>query len=248
MNTTQYRQAPKSSAPLPPLFDPARELEQLIGRSGCYCFAYDYRSRRFPYVSAGVQRILGYDRRAWQIGGLDALLQAVHPADRHALQQVNHRIANELQQCRADERSDLSFVYALRLITADGRVLHLSHHVALLQLAPDGTPLSAFTMVTDITPFRQRPECRLHVRQRGPEGEVPVRTIPLGPEPETDFTPRECEVLKLVARGLSSREIARRLFISYNTVCTHRKNLLRKADVGCTVELIDVAREMGLVG
>ena len=52
---------------------------------------------------------------------------------------------------------------------------------------------------------------------------------PAPPDPELDsLTPREREVLRLIARGYTYREIAKELFISVKTVETHVSNVLRK--------------------
>ena len=45
------------------------------------------------------------------------------------------------------------------------------------------------------------------------------------------LTKREIEVVRAIARGLSTKEIARQLFISENTVETHRQNIFEKLDV-----------------
>ena len=45
------------------------------------------------------------------------------------------------------------------------------------------------------------------------------------------LTPREVEVLHLIARGCSYREVARRLGVSAHTVCSHIKNAYRKLEV-----------------
>ena len=52
------------------------------------------------------------------------------------------------------------------------------------------------------------------------------------------ISPREKEVLKLVADGFSSKQIADRLFISNHTAITHRKNLIEKFNVKNTAQLI----------
>ncbi|MEZ5022686.1 MAG: helix-turn-helix transcriptional regulator [Chitinophagales bacterium] len=52
------------------------------------------------------------------------------------------------------------------------------------------------------------------------------------------ITHREMEILQLIAIGLTSGEIAKKLFISKNTVETHRKNLLGKLNVKNTAALL----------
>ena len=52
------------------------------------------------------------------------------------------------------------------------------------------------------------------------------------------LTSRELEVVKLISEGLTSQEIAKKLFISARTVETHRSNLLSKADAKNSMELL----------
>jgi DNA-binding NarL/FixJ family response regulator len=61
------------------------------------------------------------------------------------------------------------------------------------------------------------------------------------------FSRREKEVLELLAKGFSSRDISARLFITEKTVESHRKNLVVKAKVKNTNELIAYAFVRGLI-
>jgi DNA-binding NarL/FixJ family response regulator len=61
------------------------------------------------------------------------------------------------------------------------------------------------------------------------------------------FSKREKEVLKLMAKGFSSRDISSRLFITEKTVESHRKNLVQKAKVKNTNELIAYASLRGFI-
>ncbi|GAA4746013.1 response regulator [Flavisolibacter ginsenosidimutans] len=64
---------------------------------------------------------------------------------------------------------------------------------------------------------------------------------------EVPLTKREKEILKLVAEGLSSQEIADKLFISLRTVETHRLNINQKLDVKNTAGLVKEAIKRGLM-
>lgn len=71
-------------------------------------------------------------------------------------------------------------------------------------------------------------------------------------EPETqsslaELTPREQEILTLVAEGLSSPEIAIRLVISSKTVDRHRENIMRKLNLHSRVDLVKYAIKEGLI-
>jgi two-component system response regulator NreC len=61
------------------------------------------------------------------------------------------------------------------------------------------------------------------------------------------LTPREMEVLKLIAEGYKSKEIAEHLFISVNTVEKHRNNIMKKLDLHSASGLTAFAIKKGLV-
>lgn len=61
------------------------------------------------------------------------------------------------------------------------------------------------------------------------------------------LTPRELEILALMAEGLSNREIAARAFVSENTVKTHASRVLDKLGAARRTQAIQRARELRLV-
>jgi DNA-binding NarL/FixJ family response regulator len=61
------------------------------------------------------------------------------------------------------------------------------------------------------------------------------------------LTPREQEVMILVAEGLSTNQISERLFISPKTVENHRSRIMQKLDLHNTIELARYATKLGLI-
>ena len=65
--------------------------------------------------------------------------------------------------------------------------------------------------------------------------------------PGTQLTPRQREVLQLVAEGHSTKEIARRLDLSVKTVDTHRSQLMKLLDIHEVAGLVRYAMRVGLI-
>jgi len=66
-------------------------------------------------------------------------------------------------------------------------------------------------------------------------------------QPEDLLTPRQREVLQLIAEGHSTKEIARRLDLSVKTVETHRTQLMKQLDIHEVAGLVRYAMRAGLV-
>jgi ATP/maltotriose-dependent transcriptional regulator MalT len=64
---------------------------------------------------------------------------------------------------------------------------------------------------------------------------------------ELSITPRELEILELIAAGLSNREIAEKLFVSENTVKTHSSRLFDKLSAKRRTQAVQLGKEFGLI-
>jgi DNA-binding CsgD family transcriptional regulator len=64
---------------------------------------------------------------------------------------------------------------------------------------------------------------------------------------DSGLTPREHEILGLIAEGLSNREIGERLFVSENTVKTHSARLLEKLGAARRTQAVQEGRRLGLI-
>lgn len=64
---------------------------------------------------------------------------------------------------------------------------------------------------------------------------------------ELGLTPRELEILELIAQGLSNREIAERVFVSENTVKTHSSRVFDKLSVRRRTQAVQRGKELRLI-
>jgi DNA-binding CsgD family transcriptional regulator len=86
---------------------------------------------------------------------------------------------------------------------------------------------------------------------------VVVREVPVPATPgfavdeakvrDLGITPRELEILQLIANGMSNREIAESLFVSENTVKTHSSRLFDKLAVNRRTKAVQVGKILGLI-
>ena len=114
-----------------------------------------------------------------------------------------------------------------------GAELRRSHAVA--------TTLGARPLAAAIERLARRARCDL---AGSDSGDRPTPGYGSGPL----LTPREAEVLALVAEGLTNRQIGERLFISEKTASVHVSRLLAKLGAGTRGEAAAVARRRGLLG
>ena len=129
--------------------------------------------------------------------------------------------------------------------------------VRVPSLRPDGQTLLLHVTILRIPGPRPDLFTLVHVLQRIEEAARSARTLgpleatralgPPRPEVAPPLTPRETEVLQLVATGLQNKEIAQKLGLSLATVRNHVQNTRTKLDVHSKLEMISIAFRKGWV-
>jgi DNA-binding NarL/FixJ family response regulator len=75
----------------------------------------------------------------------------------------------------------------------------------------------------------------------------PIKEARIRDDEYGSLTPREQEIMRLLAEGLSPKEIAENLFISPKTVENHRASIMNKLGLHSTMELVRYAARLGLI-
>lgn len=117
--------------------------------------------------------------------------------------------------------------YLLKDTDAEGVAEHI------IQLCEGGSPMS--------------PMIARHLLKRMQGGDSANKPSVAEPQGNNVLTPREMQLLKLLARGYTYREVARDLEVSSHTVNSHIKNLYRKLSVNTKNEAVFTATRQGLL-
>ena len=142
------------------------------------------------------------------------------------------------------QRQEPSHSFVLDARHSSGRRLPLR----LIVIRLPGPEPSRFLMIHILTPAGP-PGPRVIGDWAGPPSatEGSEQATPPRDENIRALTPREVEVLRLLAAGHASQDIANELFISLTTVRTHSQNILRKLDVHSQLEAVATAFRKGLI-
>lgn len=147
----------------------------------------------------------------------------VHPDDRDF-------VRKELRQA-VESGAPVDFEY--RIIRPDGHVRRL-HSRAELVADAEGRPLRLTGTAQDVTELRAAAEVLETATDLGRRA-AELRNVHARPRPGQDLTklltPRQIEILSLVAEGLSNAEIASRLYLGESTVKWHVRKILRALGV-----------------
>lgn len=144
-----------------------------------------------------------------------------------------------LQPLTAEERKNYYLSDFLRMHDAQGKWHWVEHRMFPLASLTDCSFWLCMCVYTISKDTMRKPKI---VNTR--TGEVRILT---SQDYASLLSHRELEVLKLIANGLLSKEIAERLSISINTVNRHRQNILEKLHADNAIEACKITRVMGLL-
>ena len=145
------------------------------------------------------------------------------------------------------DQAEAHFEYALYLNRRMGAHTWTAHtayeYARMLRRRDEPNERRAAELLADATETAQRFGLRgLLEKIAALEPVAPRRELP------DELSAREVEVLRLIAGGLSNREIGKRLFISEHTAANHVRSILRKTGCGNRTDAASYAHRHGLVG
>jgi len=201
----------------------------------------DFSSKHYYYISPEVEALTGFSVSEFREGGLWFVLRTIHPLDMAKLVVLVTRVNNKLNELTAEEKMNARLSYDIRVRCKDGTYKRLLQYCKILLLDNNQKPALLLFTSSDITGYKleEHMDYTLEVSDQNSHF-VPILKGALGNK-KNPLALRESQILKLIADGVSSKDIAGKLGVSIETVKTQRRNMLGKTEAKNTVHLIRLA-------
>jgi|GEM_PF-2804851 len=185
----------------------------------------------------GLTQVLGYSTRQWTIR---AFMSLIHPLDVHDIIDIRKDITKISKKHDFDPYG-VVFLFAIRILHAQGHYINLCGQCTINTSSHKGQVSSFLTVFNDVTGFNTQNSGIRKIVGSDRDGHN-FSMINHNNKNKILFTARELEILRLMDEGLNSSDIAKKLFISINTVNNHRSNMLHKSQAKNAIQLLAIAR------
>lgn len=198
-----------------------------------YLYFINFTTSEIPYHKH-LDKVLGYTEKV----DMPLLMNMVHPDDVRVVTKVSEATLAYLMKSKIKDTFAINLSISNRTRKKDGTYIKILRQMTIVDTDDKGNILSSVAICSDISDIKASDE--VTYKLEGPNSHIfyeileDILDTPLQPE----LTDREIEIVRLLAKGNSSKEIANELYISKNTVTTHRKNMMNKLEATNVVDLV----------
>jgi Response regulator containing a CheY-like receiver domain and an HTH DNA-binding domain len=190
----------------------------------------DSNSMRNLWYNRKGHDLIGYSREEIDQLKYDFLKTLIHPDD--------HEIVPTSYSWHSDDHSEMTFICIYRIRPKNSTQYHwLYNQTIVIGFFEDGSPKKSLSVAMEISEVMHTDNQLSNALKEIARLKNELRL--------SHLTKREKEVLGLIAKGKTDKEIASELFISITTAKKHRTNLIVKTEVKNTAELVAFAMENG---
>ncbi|WP_126973246.1 LuxR C-terminal-related transcriptional regulator [Gynurincola endophyticus] len=222
-----------------------KRLLELFHVGPHYYYIFNCGTAEFELLDEKAETIVGYKK---EILSPRFIFTKIHPEDLAHVLNNEDTITEFYTQLPLEKMLSYKTSYDYRIMNAEGKYIRLLQQVTAIQVDDNGSVFRTLGVHTDITNIKQEGKPVLNFY--GLNGEPSYYDVKSKKsfEPQKPLlTRREQEIVKLIMDGYNTEEISATLFLSPNTVKTHRRNIMSKTKTGSPAELVKLAILKGWV-
>ena len=220
------------------------ELDEYLPHSSTFFCITNTQNLSFEYISKNMFRCLGINKDDLKEKGMRFFWSRIHPDDlQFWLSALNELMDFTLKEIPINERRNMSYTWNFRFKNSTDNYVNIIQNTTPLQYDEDYKPIIGLAHYTVIDSNIKMEVCAsAKLLNENNEYETKYfnnfsqKLLSIG------LTNRERDIVRLLVLNYSSKKIGKNLNISFNTVSTHRRNILKKLNISSTGELIGMLK------
>lgn len=208
------------------------ENEQNTILSFPYFFVlHDHEHSELRYISPNIEKLFGISRQTFNKGNEYLLFEMTLEDEKPVVKKFFKNIWDVHFYRGEKYLNDRVFIVEYHVQRPNGDILHIMHQNEVLSFTEENLPKIAITRFVDMSwlfgDWKNR-TVKFYMYNRQTNNIERYTDKKVAKYPVVKLTPREEKVQHLINYGFTSKQIARKLHISVETVKTHRKNINSK--------------------
>lgn len=226
------------------------EIDRLLPNSASFFYIIDLATSSYHFLGKQQKNISGIENEQMLKLGIEGFLQRIHPEEVGIIVNEVYKDFTAWFDEAKDEydHTEIVYQYNYRFRNGNDEFINLLEHIHILEIDENRSPSlilgnvitmdnnQIFPVKNSMKVYRQE-EVIETLFSKTYSHEIMKHKI----------TRRQQDILRNLASGKTSRQIAEHLCISHNTVDTHRRTLLKKLECNSVVELAQIAFRNGLL-
>lgn len=220
-------------------FEKIIALDEYIPYNSTFFCIVNTKDLTFKYISKWMHQCIGFDENTFKKNGLFFIWDRIHPNDFNQLLFAWNELTFYLLHEDIERKKIISYSWNYRFKNSNDKYINIVQNTtstASNSLNNSNCILSYYTIVNPKIKMRVYVTVNIkndkNIFESKSFGNIPQKSI------LTKISERERDVIHLLTLHLSSKEISDKLFISVNTVNTHRRNIIKKLHLSSTGEIV----------
>jgi DNA-binding CsgD family transcriptional regulator len=212
----------------------------------------NYTTGLYEFISDGIRSHLGYDVKDLSNEQLTNFIFSIIE-DKHRGFLLNSFLPVVFKYFKDHSASitatDYRYTCCLKAKNIYGTYLWYLIDTVIIEVDENGSPLRTLITCTNIDPYKQDDLLYYNILRKNNDSiyEVLLEGVEDNRKNEYQLTARETQIIALISQGCTNKEIADKLFVTINTIKTHRKNIVKKTKCKGIAELTNFAFSRGLL-
>ncbi|PWA05519.1 response regulator transcription factor [Flavobacterium laiguense] len=207
-------------------------------------YILNYQTNEYEFISKEFQFFSKHKVEEIMEGGIEKFL-SIYQKDDFELysEQIFSKNLEVILDTKPEERGQLIFTNTYRIFNHDKTISHILQKNRIIADPITGIPLHAYGSVSDLSNLKLFNRELYHRIEKTDALDSNKKMILLSNsykvyDEDKKLTPQENRILELLIKGLTTKEIAQKLFVSFHTIDAHRSNILTKTNSKNVVQLI----------